>query len=333
LYEQKLAEIEGITVKDSLLVTDEEQVAHERLSDTELAKQSVLESIREAENREAISEPALETIEEKPLAEKPIEEINAEDFGPITEEPQFLPEAIAPVEFVPIEFEAVTPAEPEIEEMETADETVADEEVAIEATPEIEPKTIGEDTAVVVDESTSETVAAELAQESIEAEAVESIEEKLEIGKPLEFSKDETHSFAEWLQLTKIQPIVRDENPVAETPDESQIAIDTDDNQSTEKISKDALIDRFIENNPKMPKVKTETAPATTVQLQGKVESTEVKDDHSALMTETLARVYLEQRKYQKAIQAYEILILKYPEKSIFFADRIAEIKNLQQNI
>jgi hypothetical protein len=49
-------------------------------------------------------------------------------------------------------------------------------------------------------------------------------------------------------------------------------------------------------------------------------------------MTETLARVYLEQKKYQKAIQAYEILILKYPEKSIFFADRIQNIKILQQN-
>jgi hypothetical protein len=39
------------------------------------------------------------------------------------------------------------------------------------------------------------------------------------------------------------------------------------------------------------------------------------KADNSMLMTETLARVYLEQKKYQKAIQAYEILILKYPEK------------------
>jgi hypothetical protein len=49
-------------------------------------------------------------------------------------------------------------------------------------------------------------------------------------------------------------------------------------------------------------------------------------------MTETLAKVYLEQKKYSKAIQAYEILILKYPEKSIFFADRIKDIKILQQN-
>jgi hypothetical protein len=49
-------------------------------------------------------------------------------------------------------------------------------------------------------------------------------------------------------------------------------------------------------------------------------------------MTETLAKVFLEQKKYHKAIQAYEILILKYPEKSSLFADRIIEIKNLQQN-
>jgi hypothetical protein len=49
-------------------------------------------------------------------------------------------------------------------------------------------------------------------------------------------------------------------------------------------------------------------------------------------MTETLAKIYLEQKKYQRAIEAYEILILKYPEKSRLFADRIENIKKLQQN-
>ena len=49
-------------------------------------------------------------------------------------------------------------------------------------------------------------------------------------------------------------------------------------------------------------------------------------------MTETLAKVYLEQKKYENAIKAYRILILKYPEKSGFFADRIKAIKNLQKN-
>ena len=49
------------------------------------------------------------------------------------------------------------------------------------------------------------------------------------------------------------------------------------------------------------------------------------------MMTETLARVYLEQKKYKKAMQAYKILSLKYPEKSGFFADRIKAVKKLQQ--
>ena len=49
-------------------------------------------------------------------------------------------------------------------------------------------------------------------------------------------------------------------------------------------------------------------------------------------MTETLARVYLEQKNYKKAIQAYKILILKNPEKSGFFADQIRAIEKLQEN-
>ena len=50
-----------------------------------------------------------------------------------------------------------------------------------------------------------------------------------------------------------------------------------------------------------------------------------------SLMTETLARIYVEQKNYKKAIQSYKILSLKYPEKSGFFADQIKAIKKLQE--
>ncbi len=93
----------------------------------------------------------------------------------------------------------------------------------------------------------------------------------------------------------------------------------------TSRSKKNALIEKFIEANPKIPSIKKDTEVPTTFYEPSNA-------DNSALMTETLARVYLEQKKYQKAIQAYEILILKYPEKSSFFADRILDIKNLQQN-
>jgi tetratricopeptide (TPR) repeat protein len=140
---------------------------------------------------------------------------------------------------------------------------------------------------------------------------------KLAIGKPLEFSKNEKHSFQEWLQLSRLKPIVR-ENSI-DSEQAQQIKPSIDDN----KKKKLDLIDKFIENNPKItPISKDATVPTIEV----------ISEDTSHLMTETLARVYLEQKKYSKAIQAYEILILKYPEKSSFFANRISDIKILQQN-
>jgi tetratricopeptide (TPR) repeat protein len=151
-----------------------------------------------------------------------------------------------------------------------------------------------------------------------ETTPTETVEEKLEIGKPLAFSLTERHSFQEWLQLSKIQPIQREENiPIVTAEKPSEV--------NFEKQKKKVLIDKFIETNPKIPPVKKDSDIPSIFYEPSNA-------DNSFLMTETLARVYLEQKKYHKAIQAYEILILKYPEKSTFFADRILDIKNLQQN-
>ena len=89
------------------------------------------------------------------------------------------------------------------------------------------------------------------------------------------------------------------------------------------EISKDFLINQFIEKNPKIISVKKDKE--TTISIPKN------KTDKS-LMTATLAKVYLEQKKFPQAIKAYEILSLKYPEKSGFFADQIKRIKILQKN-
>lgn len=161
-------------------------------------------------------------------------------------------------------------------------------------------------------------------------------EEKLEIGKPLDFDNSEKHSFQEWLQLSKLTPIKREETQEAETESEiepseniiedkkDEVIEETTDNNDDSLSKKLELIDKFIESSPKIIPTKGIAPPPANIERSSR--------DSSLLMTETLARVYLEQKKYQKAIQAYEILILKYPEKSVFFADRISDIKILQQN-
>jgi tetratricopeptide (TPR) repeat protein len=148
-------------------------------------------------------------------------------------------------------------------------------------------------------------------------ETIAAVSEKLNIGKPLDFSKEEKHSFQEWLQLANFHPIERPQAEIKLEADSETKAYDAI------REKKSALIDRFIESNPKISPVR---------EMSKIAHIPEQTQDHSYLMTETLAKVYLEQKKYQKAIQAYEILILKYPEKSTFFADRISDIKILQQN-
>ena len=50
-------------------------------------------------------------------------------------------------------------------------------------------------------------------------------------------------------------------------------------------------------------------------------------------MTETLAKIFIKQEKYDKAYQAYKILSLKYPEKNALFAIQISETKRLMKKM
>ncbi|NJB36658.1 hypothetical protein [Croceivirga sp. JEA036] len=162
------------------------------------------------------------------------------------------------------------------------------------------------------------------------------VERELGIGKPFQFTKSEKHSFTEWLQLTSThQPIARDNEDIKETPI-SKVSkvkdyplaskaetVKTNTQKGLNKKKKFELLDKFISTNPKI---------VPNAELMKKVDISDTqKVDASQLMTETLAKVYLEQKKYKKAIQAYKILSLKYPEKSGFFADQIRAVKQLQK--
>ena len=143
----------------------------------------------------------------------------------------------------------------------------------------------------------------------------ETLGNELEENQPLDFTKEDGHSFSEWLKLTSATPIIREE--IKETPSINKQNFD--------------LIDKFIQDRPKIKQGLNTSNVDANKEAQENLAS-QYSRTSEALMTETLAKVYLQQKNFKKALQAYHILSLKYPEKSGFFADQIRAI-NKQINI
>lgn len=318
IYEQKLAQLMDIEVVESETHFLPNQVENNKQT-IEINEEIVEEKITEVEAK-------IDEIEVKNLTVLPTVEFESSDIdfvrlenNPILEE---VVEEITFTEIIPTEVEEVIeistdeniPSETSVETSVKEEET-EEEPISIEISEENSEETISAE-AISIDQNSFES--------STETEVIPEIEEKLEIGKPITFSQKEKHSFQEWLQLASFKPIERIEEKKEAVSIENIVQKEEKKKENTtDKLKKLEIIDKFIETNPKItPAKELAETPSKPIETS----------DTTHLMTETLARVYLEQKKYSKAIQAYEILILKYPEKSIFFADRIKDIKILQQN-
>lgn len=100
---------------------------------------------------------------------------------------------------------------------------------------------------------------------------------------------------------------------------QSWLKIDRTEEVEKVKIeNKNKVIESFIENNPKISQLKDEVNFVVK----------EKTDDISHLMTETLANLYTEQKLYTKAINAFQVLINKHPDRKEYFENKIQEIKD-----
>ena len=114
------------------------------------------------------------------------------------------------------------------------------------------------------------------------------------------------------------------EKPLADLAKEiSQQGARTDKVKEPEQ--KASLIDRFIKDNPAFT-VKPAESSAITEKINRHLDTA---PENEEFITETLARIYVKQGLYQKAITAFRKLSVKYPEKSVYFARQIDEVTNL----
>jgi len=157
---------------------------------------------------------------------------------------------------------------------------------------------------------TSESIAAVFV---IDEESGEEEERVIFMDPGFAVSSDETE---ELLELDTDEVIT---HPAADAEDEPEQVQEEADER---KLQTD-LIDKFILANPRIEPVKEKTEI-----LQADI-SKPFTEEPGGFVTETLARIYTSQGYYAKAIDIYEKLSLKFPEKSSYFASQIEKVKDL----
>ncbi|GAB5557131.1 MAG: hypothetical protein SchgKO_13440 [Schleiferiaceae bacterium] len=332
-------------------------------STTEAIQEPVIESEPEVESPQ---EQAIEKTDTAPVAEtreteaaKPLDDAPPKKLG---DDLSHLPEKVRAViersRSIQRKINDAEEIESKVSEGETPDIGLEEVEVAPLETP---PSNAADEVGLEILEEEAEFLSF-TPQESVqstegrEEETIEVVEEELEKtpnaeAQPIEVTDaDGKHSFSVWLQMTKgeeaseIEETAQDQEQ-EQDPEQEQdqnkdlaedlgdITIENPESQEKEKTArpepktldeKMELIDQFIR---KPPRFKPNKKNQNTLDMSKISEQSD-----SSIITETLAQVYRQQKHYDKAIEAYGILRLKYPEKSGLFADRILEIKKLKEN-
>ncbi|NPA35712.1 MAG: hypothetical protein GXO47_02575 [Chlorobi bacterium] len=122
-------------------------------------------------------------------------------------------------------------------------------------------------------------------------------------------------SFSEWLDLVGKNAI---------TSGESKSKYENKKNKTLD------IIDSFLSNQEAIKKIVPEKNREAKPLPKQVVEKDALESDD--LMTETLAGIYIKQGHYSRAIGIFKKLSLKYPEKSVYFAQQIEKLEKLISN-
>ena len=147
------------------------------------------------------------------------------------------------------------------------------------------------------------------------------IDEETETDDEYVYYMDPGFSIPESGELMDIEPDVSIIH--GSTTEPEKVKFEGVPEEKDKKLSEADLIDLFISTNPRIEpqKVKSDPPPANI--------SKPVVEEKGGFVTETLAIIYLNQGYYSKAIDIYEKLCLKFPEKSSYFASRIEKVNEL----
>ncbi len=142
----------------------------------------------------------------------------------------------------------------------------------------------------------------------------------------------EPGNFTDWLRLIQKSNKQLSAENILDTNTENNTDIKTrlekgkiitQESALNKKLKNLALIDKIIEKSPGQIKIKDDQKFYSP---EHNAKESLLENEH--LVSETLAKIYALQGSVNKAVRAYEILSLKFPQKSAYFASLIQKLKN-----
>ncbi|MDR1344418.1 MAG: hypothetical protein LBJ39_03600 [Tannerellaceae bacterium] len=100
-----------------------------------------------------------------------------------------------------------------------------------------------------------------------------------------------------------------------------------------EDLINDYLRENEISHAHRWKDEEDDTEYATPDSITSLQKNDDPKSPNDSYFTETLARIYIKQKRYEKALEIIRNLSLKYPEKNIYFADQIRFLEKLIINV
>ena len=105
---------------------------------------------------------------------------------------------------------------------------------------------------------------------------------------------------------------------------------DTPELEETPKLRGHELIDGFIERSEEETSIRLQPADENkAISEEEESETHHEEDEDDSCFTETLAKIYVKQHRYSKALEIIKKLSLKYPKKNAYIADQIRFLEKL----
>ena len=205
---------------------------------------------------------------------------------------------------------------------ETAEEAATVQPQAIASQPETDtsPTSVCDQTSSVFKESSNPQISTDQIKQLIEKQL-----HSLGINANITFSNGSANIQFENFNVNAEKEVAQKEEnavePIAETTEIAEKPHEEKPKTHSSRRQKMDLIDQFLVSEAKIVPIKNYHSDNTL--------STESLIEDEELFSEKLAKIYIKQGHLEKALTTYEKLYLKYPEKSIYFATQIENVKRL----